>query len=229
MIKTNNKINVIRSFTRREGRLTLGQRIACETLWQHYGIDEKNGIIDFDQIFNRHAATLLEIGFGNGDTLLAMAKAQPQWNFIGIEVYRPGLGALLANLKKQQLTNVRVFHADALDVLKNNIPNQSLSAVHLFFPDPWPKRPHHKRRLVQKEFCLLVAEKLQKEGYFHIATDWEDYAVHMQKVIAALPIFQIVPAIQARPLTKFEKRGRNLGHEVYDFVLKKLGLSQIIG
>ena len=218
----------IRSFAVRQGRMTVGQQEALIQYWSYYGIDASQQLVDFKSLFSHDAPVILEIGFGNGDALIHIAAAHPDWNFIGIEVYRAGIGTLFSRLQQQQLTNIKVFCGDAVKILANNIAKESLSGVHLFFSDPWPKRRHHKRRLVQKDFCLLVADKLQKGGYFHLATDWQDYANHMMAVISGLEIFenpndqyQFAVRPNYRPLTKFEKRGQLLGHEVWDLIVKK--------
>ncbi|WP_235726556.1 tRNA (guanosine(46)-N7)-methyltransferase TrmB [Methylocaldum szegediense] len=180
---------------------------------------------DYGQIFGRSAPLLVEIGFGNGETLAQLASNQPQTNFIGIEVHRPGVAQLLSRLKERELTNVRIFCADAVEVLTTQIADGSLSGVNLFFPDPWPKKRHHKRRLVTPGFASLVARKLKSGGIFHAATDWEDYARHMLDVLEQCEKFENVagkakfsPRPEHRPLTKFERRGRELGHDVWDLM-----------
>ncbi|MSP53511.1 MAG: tRNA (guanosine(46)-N7)-methyltransferase TrmB [Gammaproteobacteria bacterium] len=227
MNKDNNsaKLRTIRSFVRRAGRVTTRQKLALDTLWTRYGIEPAVGVMDFAHIFQRQVGTALEIGFGNGQTLLSMAAALPDTNFIGIEVHRPGVGALLAGIEEQQLTNVRVFQADALEVLNHTIPDHSLSAVYLFFPDPWHKKRHHKRRIVQADFVRLLHRKLHVGGVFHMATDWQEYAEHMLATMESDPNFTNQAGVghystkpEYRPTTKFEQRGERLGHGVWDLI-----------
>ena len=221
------KLRTIRSFVRRAGRLTPGQKLAIDKLWPGYGIDSTQGMLDYAQLFGRTAPTALEIGFGNGQALLNMAALDPETNFIGIEVHTPGVGALLASIEQQQLTNLRVIQADAVEVLKQNIPDSSLSAVYLFFPDPWHKKRHHKRRIVQTDFINLLQKKLIPGGIFHMATDWQEYAEHMLATMEANPNFINQAGAgnySAKPdyrlTTKFEQRGERLGHGVWDLIYK---------
>ena len=215
----------IRSFVRRESRITPAQTRALIHLWPRYGV--VNGVtpLDWLTVFGRSAPVILEIGFGNGETLAAIAAAHPENNYLGIEVHRPGVGCLLRRLEAQDLCNVRMLLADATEVLTQRIPDASLSAVHLFFPDPWPKQRHHKRRLVQPDFAALVARKLAAGGYFHLATDWPAYAEHMAAVLACTPGLVDTSGsrgfhklVAQRPVTRFEQRGRQLGHEARDLV-----------
>ncbi len=216
----------IRSFVRREGRLTKGQQRALEELFPVYGLaPTQNDALDFAMVFGNANPVHLEIGIGNGQTLVSMASAHPQHNYLGIEVHRPGVGNALLQIEKTGLQNVRLICEDAVEVLKNNIPDQSLSAVYIFFPDPWHKTRHHKRRLVQVDFINLLKTKLQPGGRLHMATDWEDYAHHMMKVMNDVDGFtNLAGAAQYskkpdyRPLTKFEQRGLRLGHGVWDLV-----------
>ena len=219
------KRRAIRSFVRREGRMTEAQKNAIAELWPHYGLEISSEPLDIVQTFNRVSPTFLEIGFGMGDSLVEMAAAHPQNNYIGIEVHRPGVGRLLSNAHEKQLINLKVFCHDAVEVLKQTIPDESLDGVFLFFPDPWPKARHHKRRIVQPQFVELIANKLQPGGFFHMATDWENYAEHMLEVMKASPLFTnqsaaggAVEKPDYRPLTKFEKRGQRLGHGIWDLV-----------
>ena len=218
----------IRSFVRREGRITPAQRHALEELWPRYGVAIDNEPIELARIFGRHAPVILEIGYGNGEALAAAAAGHPENNYLGIEVHRPGVGSLLRRLQAQKLSNVRVILADAKEVLAEWIPDESLSAVHLFFPDPWPKRRHHKRRLVQPDFTALVARKLRPGGYFHLATDWRNYAEHMASVLSRTPgladvskLERFSALIESRQLTRFEHRGCKLGHQVQDLVFQR--------
>lgn len=219
----------IKSFVIRRGRMTRSQVLALETLWPKFGLESKAGVLDFKQVFGREASTILEIGFGMGKSLLEMAQAMPENNFIGIEVHPPGVGALFAGLEKLQLENVRVFKDDAVMVLQQAIPDESLDKVLIFFPDPWPKKRHHKRRLIQAEFINLIAIKLKQGGLLHLATDWEDYAKQMLEVVSANAKFLNLagagnyaekPAY--RPLTRFEQRGQKLGHQIFDLMFVKL-------
>ena len=217
----------IRSFVRREGRLTRGQRRGLEILWPQYGIEHDVGMLDLDQIFGRQAPRVLEIGFGNGASLAEQAKQHPEIDFVGIEVHRPGVGNLLQVIEAEGLTNIRVMQEDAVEILKDQIPLASLDKVQLFFPDPWHKKKHHKRRIVQLEFAALLHEKLKQGGVFHMATDWQHYAEHMLEVMTAAEGFSntsktgdYVPRPESRPLTKFEQRGHRLGHGVWDLIYK---------
>lgn len=215
----------IRSFTLRQGRFTAAQRRALNTLWPIYGLTFANTLPDYGQIFGRSAPLVVEIGFGNGETLAQLASNQPQTDFIGIEVHRPGVAQLLSRLKERELTNVRIFCADAVEVLTTQIADGSLTGVNLFFPDPWPKKRHHKRRLVTPVFASLVAGKLKCGGIFHAATDWEDYARHMLEVLEQCDQLEntagkakFSPRPEHRALTKFERRGQKLGHDVWDLI-----------
>ncbi len=218
----------IRSFVRREGRISKAQLSAWERLWPIYGLSASDpGCIAFESLFGRIADTVLEIGFGDGHSLAEMAKNAPEKNFIGIEVYRTGVGNLLTLIEKHKLSNIRIFCADALEILANKIPDNSLATLQLFFADPWPKARHHKRRIVQAPFIKLVAQKLKGLGTFHLATDWMDYAYHMMSVISAAPSFsniakpgEFIPRPDFRPLTKYEQRGLKLGHQTWDLMFK---------
>lgn len=221
------QIRRIRSFVRREGRLTPGQQRALDTLWPRYGL-EFDAAPDSESLSGQSSAVTLEIGFGNGDSLAHMAAADPDSRYIGIEVHRPGVGRLLKTLDEQHIDNVRVYCHDAVEVLEQKIPDGSLDRVLLFFPDPWHKKKHHKRRIVQTEFASLVARKLRSGGRFHMATDWEPYACHMLEVMQAAPDFSntsptgdFVERPEYRPVTKFEQRGQRLGHGVYDLIFER--------
>ena len=219
---------IIRSFVRREGRITSGQQRALQDLWPRYGL-ETDRVLDMADIFGRHAPCTLEIGFGNGDALATMAEQQPQCDFIGIEVHRPGVGRLLQQLEEHKLDNVRVMREDAVQILKVCIPDNSLDRVLLFFPDPWHKKRHHKRRIVQADFIELLARKIRPGGCLHMATDWEDYAAHMLEVMEQSPAFHncagagnFSPRPACRPVTKFEQRGQRLGHGVWDLLFERV-------
>lgn len=218
----------IRSFVRREGRLTAGQRRALDELWPRFGL-ETGARLDLDKVFGRHAPRTLEIGFGNGAALTAMAENRPDCDFIGIEVHRPGVGRLLLELESRGLENVLIFREDAIQVLNKCLPDNSLDRLLLFFPDPWHKKRHHKRRLVQPVFLALVARKLVPGGILHMATDWENYAEHMLRVSDASPDFRncagaghFSPQPDYRPVTKFEQRGQRLGHGVWDLLFERI-------
>ncbi|MCR4348097.1 MAG: tRNA (guanosine(46)-N7)-methyltransferase TrmB [Sulfuricaulis sp.] len=218
-------LRTIRSFVRRDSRITPAQARALAQLWPRYGIPEGPEPLDWPTVFGRRATVVLEIGFGNGEALAAAAAAHPENDYLGIEVHRPGAGSLLRRLEAQELGNVRVMLADASEVLAQRIADASLTAVHLFFPDPWPKKRHHKRRLVQPEFAALVTRKLVTGGFFHLATDWLPYAEHMVAVLSrteglvdASGTALIQKLVAERLSTRFEQRGRRLGHEVRDLV-----------
>jgi len=213
----------IRSFVRREGRMTRRQSMAYESLFPKYGVEFKQQTLDLNKLFERTAPTILEIGFGMGDTLATMALDNPDTNYMGIEVHRPGVGSLLATIDKKSINNIRIFCHDAVEVLEHDIPDQSLDAIHIFFPDPWPKKRHHKRRLVQTAFIDLLAKKLKANGKLHIATDWKNYAEWIEEVMADSPQYVKLPedTPHQRPTTKFEKRGLKLGHGVWDLIYIK--------
>jgi tRNA (guanine-N7-)-methyltransferase len=213
----------IRSFVLREGRITEAQRRAFAGPWQHFGLsptDEQT--LDLTACFGNSRPVTLEIGFGNGEALLELAEHHPERNWLGIEVHRPGVGHLLLRLDELGLENVRVLRRDAMEVLRRNLPDASLDAVQLFFPDPWHKKRHHKRRIVQPEFVGLLARRLRPGGLVHLATDWEHYARQMLAVLDAAPQFRNLGGSDGfaergeRPLTKFEQRGRRLGHGTWD-------------
>lgn len=217
----------LRSFVRRQGRLRYYQRVALETLWSKYTIAFDHQSIDFFNVFGRHAPCVVEIGFGMGHALVDMAKKHPENNYLGIEVHRPGIGALLASLEIENIENVRVICGDAVQIFET-IPDNSLSGILLFFPDPWPKTRHHKRRLLQLPFVELIQQKLRAHAALHIATDWEDYAVHCMNVMSAATGFEnqaganhFLPRPVERPITKYERRAQRLGHAVWDLVFVK--------
>ncbi len=218
----------IRSFVLRKGRLTPAQQRALADLWPSYGIDFEASPLDFTPHFGRLAPLVVEIGFGNGYTLVEMAKAEPAINFIGIEVHRPGVGAALARIDATRLSNVRVISEDAVTVLESMIPAASLAGLRLFFPDPWPKKRHHKRRLVQPAFLELLATRLCPGAVVHMATDWRDYAEQMLELLKQNPEFRNTSADNSyierpawRPQTHFEQRGTRLGHGVWDILFTR--------
>lgn len=210
----------VRSFVLREGRLTRAQRRALEALWPRYGV-EPDGTLDLHALFGRDAPVWLEIGFGDGDALRHMARAHPEVDFLGIEMHRPGIGRLLNGLADDGLDNVRVIRADAADVLRTHVADGALARVLILFPDPWPKKRHHKRRLVQAPFVAELARVLAPGGVLHLATDWQDYAEHVRAVLAANEAFVAADTAPLRPppyrpRTRFEARGEARGHEVHD-------------
>ncbi len=218
----------VRSFVRREGRLTGAQQRAIDVLGPQYLIEVDSQPQDLDVLFGRVAPHYLEIGFGDGKALAEMAAAQPEVDFLGIEVHHPGVGRLLQRVEEQSLSNVRVICADVVEVLKTTLLNAAFDRVFMFFPDPWPKTRHHKRRLLQPDFAALLHERLKLAGQFHMATDWKDYAMHMLAIMNAAPGFRntsvdktFVMRPEYRPLTKFEARGKRLGHGVWDLIFER--------
>lgn len=218
----------IKSFVLREGRLTQGQQRALDTQFPLFGLKhDKTKAFNFDEIFDRTAPVILEIGFGNGESLHQMAVEHADWNFIGIEVHGPGVGNLLYQIEQAETQNVRVMRDDAIDVLNDNIPDNSLDRLNLFFPDPWHKTRHYKRRIVRDEWLKLVAKKLKSDGILHIATDWDDYARHVRAKIIENALFTEITehadikAWLQRPTTKFEQRGLRLGHRITDLAYRK--------
>jgi tRNA (guanine-N7-)-methyltransferase len=215
----------IKSFVLR-ARLTASQRQALKELWPFFGIDLSNQELDLSSLFPTSRPLVLEIGFGMGNSLIHLAETNPDCNFIGIEVHKPGVSLVLSQIAKKKLTNLRLICSDAINVLQQNISDESLSSVLLFFPDPWPKRRHHKRRIVQPHFVDIIHRKLQKNGYFHLATDVNSYALHMEKTVKSHQGFTIIDKNPSdyfleRPKTKFELRGEKLGHSITDLIFQK--------
>lgn len=216
----------IRSFVLRQGRVSNAQRRAYETLMPKYGIPFADSLLDLEQIFGRSAPKFLEIGFGMGETTVTIAKDHPQYDYLAIDVHTPGVGSLLKQIDESGLVNVRVIQHDAVEVLQRVLPSDCLDGVHIFFPDPWPKARHHKRRLIQPEFIALLCRHLKRGGYIHAATDWEDYAAQILEVLSsesqlANTAIDHAPRPESRPLTKFEQRGLRLGHGVWDLVFRR--------
>lgn len=220
----------IRSFVLRSGRLTPGQQRAFKEFWPKYGVDfvpERE--LDFQQLFGNQHPVYLEIGFGNGESLAQTALAHPERNYLGIEVHPPGVGHLLIRLAELELKNLRIMQHDALEILDQCIAPGSLTGVQLFFPDPWHKKKHHKRRIVQPEFVKLLAKNIHPGGIFHAASDWENYAAHILRVFSDMPEYftntagagKYTPRPDHRPLTKFEQRGQRLGHGVWDLIFRR--------
>lgn len=213
----------VRSFVKRQGRMTAAQERALATLWPHWGVPFREERLDLDALFGRAAPRVLDIGFGDGEALLTTAVNYPGIDYLGVEVYEPGIGHLLVLLERAGAENVRVIGRDAVDVIAAMLAPRSFDAVNLFFPDPWPKKRHHKRRLVQPDFVRSLAGILNPRGLLHVATDWTAYADHAREVIEESRLFvrEEATALAADPLafrppTKFERRGRRLGHEVAD-------------
>ena len=223
------RLRPVRSFVLREGRLTDAQRRALTELWPRWGVDRPRAgeQLDFARLFGRTAPVWLEIGFGNGDALRHMAQRHPEIDFVGIEVHRPGVGRLLNALEAEGIANVRVICDDAAEILREHIADGSLARLLVFFPDPWPKKRHHKRRLVQPAFADTAARVLERGGVLHLATDWEDYAWHMRAVLDAHTAFANSTGGWAecpdyRPQTRFETRGERKGHAVHDLLYRRL-------
>ena len=216
----------VRSFVLRQGRVSPGQRRALDTLLPALGIPFAATPPDFDLAFGRRAPRVLEIGFGMGETTAAIAQARPEDDFVGVEVHSPGVGSLLKRITELGLTNVRVIQHDAVEVVASMIPAASLAGIHVFFPDPWPKKRHHKRRLLTPAFVHELALRLLPDGRLHVATDWEDYAQEILATLAAEPLLAntadgFAPRPDYRPLTKFEARGLKLGHGVRDVIFQR--------
>jgi tRNA (guanine-N7-)-methyltransferase len=218
----------IRSFVKRPGRTTVAQKRALEELLPRFGIAPGDERLDLPATFGRDAPRLLDIGFGDGEALVTSAANYPELDYLGVEVHEPGIGHLLLLLEKTRLTNVRVIARDAADIVRDALPDACIDVVNLFFPDPWPKKRHHKRRLVQPQFVGEIARVLKDGGLFHLATDWADYGVHSRTILDANRDFEPVSGIDLcdtplgfRPPTKFERRGRRLGHDVIDLYYKR--------
>jgi len=214
----------LRSFVIRAGRLTTAQKEAIENYWSSYVIEDTRAPLDLMQTFGRQAPLVVEIGFGMGDSLAQMAVESPEKNFIGIEVHRPGVGKLLHTIHQQGITNLRIYCHDAVEILRDCIADQSIDTVQIFFPDPWHKKKHHKRRLIQPGFVERLKQKIKPGGNIHLATDWENYAEHMLEVLEADAELSnsageaVWASNTGRPETKFERRGHRLGHGVWDLV-----------
>ena len=222
------KRRAIRSFVLRTGRMTASQQQAYDTAWPQWGLSHKGGLLAPEKAFGRAGPLVLEIGFGMGDSLVSMAKAAPATNFIGIEVHTPGVGKLMRGMIDEDLDNIRVYHHDAVEILRDCIPLGSLDGVQIFFPDPWHKKRHHKRRLIQPPFVEQLAKYIKPGGVLHLATDWENYAQQMMAVLSASSSYRnsvednaYAPRPESRPLTKFEKRGHRLGHGVWDILFQR--------
>lgn len=219
----------IRSFVRRAGRITPSQERALDELWPGYGVDYADSLIEFDKLFKRTAPVVVEIGFGNGESLVELAAANPDQDFLGIEVHEPGVGHCLLKAEDAGIQNLRIVAHDAVDVLKNQVPANSLARVNLYFPDPWPKKRHHKRRIVQPDFVDLIANKLADGGTLNVATDWANYAEHIDEILSRSDRFTCIERREhegdlpfERPQTKFERRGLRRGHGISDRCFEKV-------
>jgi tRNA (guanine-N7-)-methyltransferase len=226
-IKPEYRDKTIRSFVVRAGRMTKAQRSAFELGWDAYGLRLADGAIDLDAVFGRNNPKVVEIGFGMGGSLLEMVEAQPDTDFIGIEVHPPGVGSLINAAQEKNISNLKVYLADATDVLNECFADGSLDRVQIYFPDPWHKKKHNKRRIIQPKFLQLIRKKLRIGGIVHMATDWQPYAEQMLELIAEADGFKnmaedYVPRPDFRPLTKFERRGERLGHGVWDLMAERL-------
>ena len=217
----------IHSFVRRQGRMTAKQAWSLEQLWPKYTLPADQDI-DYEKIFGRRHSHVLEIGFGMGDSLHAMALQHDDWSFIGIEVHRPGIGALLLKLQQDHLQNVKIIEADAVEILKQRIPDNTLHRILIFFPDPWHKKRHHKRRMINKSFIDLLHHKLKPKGILHLATDWQPYAEQMLELLQTHLGFRnlskkndYISNENLRPKTKFERRGERLGHGIWDLLFER--------
>ena len=219
--------NVIRSFVLRQGRVSNAQRRAYEDLLPKYGLPYTKDLLNFEMVYGRKAPRYLEIGSGMGETTVSIARSHPQNDYLAIEVYTPGIGSLLKQIEEFKLTNLRIVQHDAVEVVNNMFPQEYLDGIHIFFPDPWPKLRHHKRRLIQPEFISLLCKNLKLGGYIHVATDWSNYADQILEVMSnelslTNTARDFVQRPEYRPLTKFEQRGLRLGHKVWDLVFKKI-------
>jgi tRNA (guanine-N7-)-methyltransferase len=217
----------IRSFVLRAGRVSVAQQRAIDTWLPRYGIPYITRQLDLDQAFGRKAPKVFEIGFGMGDSTATIAAAHPEIDYLALEVHTPGVGNLLKLIDSEQLNNIRIMQHDAVEVLRDMIPDCTLDGVHIFFPDPWHKARHNKRRLIQSPFIAKLVQKLKPGGYIHVATDWQDYAEQVLAVLSAEPLLEntatdYAPRPDYRPLTKFEQRGIRLGHGVWDLVFRRV-------
>jgi len=216
-------LRTIRSFVRRSGRFTTAHKKAWDNHWAVYGVNPEIGPVDLSTLFdNKNQIFVLEIGFGNGENLIDCAKNDPYSNFSGIEVYPVGIGQCLINANKYSLKNLRLFCADAVDVLNKQITNKSFDVINIFFPDPWPKKKHHKRRLISEDFISLIESRLKPNGIVHICTDWADYAHDIHALFKSNEEFKALEKLPKRLQTKFEKKGLALGHSIYEFAFQLL-------
>ena len=218
----------VRSYVLRAGRVTEGQQRALDELWPVFGVETGDRVLDFAALFGNDRPVVMEIGFGDGEATWRMAESHPEENYLGIEVHKPGVGRLLLRIEEHGLQNVRIICDDAVDVLRSRVPEDSLDGVRIYFPDPWPKKRHHKRRIIQPSFVSLLAARMRSGGVLHLATDWEPYAEFMLEVMQQSPEFENLSQSggycarpEWRPLTKFEQRGERLGHKVADLLYRR--------
>ena len=226
----------MRSFVLRGGRLTEGQKRALDELWPRFGIEKGESLLDFKTLFGNAAPVIMEIGFGNGDATWQMAQACPAENYIGVEVHQPGVGHLLLKMKQHGIMNIRIASEDAVEFLCERVAEKSLDGVRIYFPDPWPKKRHHKRRLIQPGLIALLASRMRPGSLLHLATDWEPYAQHMLEVMGSSdgfvnlsPSGDFCDQPEWRPETKYERRGEGLGHRVRDLLFKRIPLPNGFG
>ncbi len=226
----------MRSFVLRGGRLTEGQKRALDEFWPRFGIEKGESLLDFKTLFGNDAPVIMEIGFGNGDATWQMAQAHPAENFLGVEVHQPGVGRLLLKMKQHGIANIRIANDDAVEFLRERVPEESLDGVRIYFPDPWPKKRHHKRRLIQSSLIELLASRMRPGALLHLATDWEPYAEHMLEVmrlsdgfVNLSPSGDFCDQPEWRPETKYERRGERLGHQVRDLLFKRIPLPNGFG
>jgi tRNA (guanine-N7-)-methyltransferase len=226
----------VRSFVLRGGRLTEGQKRALDEFWPRFGIEKGESLLDFKTIFGNDAPVIMEIGFGNGDATWQMAQAHPAENYLGVEVHQPGVGRLLLKMKQHGIANIRIANDDAVEFLRERVPAESLDGVRIYFPDPWPKKRHHKRRLIKSSLIELLASRMRPGALLHLATDWEPYAEHMLEVmrlsdgfVNLSPSGDFCDQPEWRPETKYERRGERLGHQVRDLLFKRIPLPNGFG
>jgi tRNA (guanine-N7-)-methyltransferase len=226
MTSTSNQHRPIRSYVLRDGRMTPAQKASLEAYWPYYGIDFSQTLLDLNKLFERCAPRILDIGSGMGGAIAKMANKHRENDYLAVEVHRPGIGSLMRRIEEDKLPNIRLISYDIVDILKYQLPENSIDCVYIFFPDPWPKKKHHKRRLISWSLMPLIGNVLKNHGRLFIATDWEDYAIQISDIINNEPRIinlagrnQYAPRPRWRPMTKFEKRGLNKGHQVYDFAL----------
>jgi len=226
MTTGSNQHRPIRSCVLREGRMTSAQKDSLEVSWSCYGIDFSQTLLDLNQVFGRTAPRILEIGTGMGDATVQMANEHRENDYLAVEVHRPGIGRLMRRIEEDKLSNIQLISHDIVEILKYQLTENSIDCVYIFFPDPWPKKKHHKRRLISSSLMPLVKKALKKHGRLFIATDWEDYAIKISEIIDSEPDIinlagknQYSPRPRWRPMTKFEQRGLNKGHRIYDFAL----------
>ena len=216
----------IRSFVLRQGRVSNAQQRCYDTLMPQYGIPYAAQLLDLNTVFDRNSPKILEIGFGMGESTAAIALAHPENDYLALEVHTPGVGSLLKQIEEKYLGNIRIIQHDAVEVLRDMLDDNVLDGIHIFFPDPWHKTRHNKRRLIQSPFVAQLVQKLKPGGYLHVATDWQDYAKQVLEVLSAEPLLEntaedYAPRPAYRPLTKFEQRGIRLGHGVWDLVFRR--------